>query len=40
MELVFLSNDDILEEMNGPDKPWDYLHNRSYLLPEMKKIEA
>jgi hypothetical protein len=28
------------EEMIGLDKPWEYLHHRSYFLPELHQIEA
>jgi hypothetical protein len=30
----------ILEEMTGPDRPWDDLHHRSYFLPKLRRIEA
>jgi hypothetical protein len=40
LELVFPSNEVILEAMTGPDKPWDDLHHRSYFLPDLKRIEA
>jgi hypothetical protein len=25
--------------MNGPDRPWDDIHHRSYFLPELVRIE-
>jgi hypothetical protein len=40
MDLVFPFDEGILEAMTGPDKPWDDLHHRSYLLPDSKRIEA
>jgi hypothetical protein len=40
LNLVFPSNKVILEEMTGPDKPWDDLHHKSYSLPELRRIEA
>jgi len=38
LELVFPSNEVILEAMTGPEKPWDDLHHISYFLPELKRI--
>jgi hypothetical protein len=26
--------------MDGPDRPWDDLHHRSYFLPKLRRIEA
>jgi hypothetical protein len=26
--------------MTSLDKPWEYLHHRSYFLPELSRIEA
>ena len=40
LDLVFPSNEVILEAMTGPDRPWDDLHHRSYFLPELRRIEA
>jgi hypothetical protein len=40
LDLVFPSDEVILEAMTGPDRPWDDLHHRSYFLPELKRIEA
>jgi hypothetical protein len=34
------SDEEILEAMAGPEKPWDDLQHRSYLLPELRRIEA
>jgi hypothetical protein len=33
------SNEAIIEDMNGSDKPWDDMHHRSYFLPELERIE-
>jgi hypothetical protein len=35
LDLVFSSDEAIIEAMAGPDKPWDDLHHRSYFLPEL-----
>jgi hypothetical protein len=40
LDLFFPSDEDILEEMTGPNIPWDDLHHRSYFLPELKRIKA
>jgi hypothetical protein len=40
LDLVFPSDEAIIEEMTGPDKPWEDLHHRSYFLPELHRIEA
>jgi hypothetical protein len=40
LDLVFPSDEAILEAMTGPDRPWDDLHHRSYFLPEMRRVEA
>jgi hypothetical protein len=29
----------IIEAMNVSDKPWDDMHHRSYILPELARIE-
>jgi hypothetical protein len=34
------SNEEILEEMTGFDRPWDDLHHRSYFLLELRRVEA
>jgi hypothetical protein len=34
------SDEAIIEAMTGPDKPWEYLHHRSYFLPMLRRIEA
>jgi hypothetical protein len=38
--LVLPSDEAVIEEMTIPDKPWEYLHHRSYFLPELNRIEA
>jgi len=40
LELVFPSNEVILEAMKGPDRPWDDLHHKSYLLIELMRVEV
>jgi hypothetical protein len=36
---TFPSDEEILEAMTGPDRPWEDLHHRSYFLPELDRIE-
>jgi hypothetical protein len=38
--LVLPSDEEILEALTGPDRPWDDLHHRSYFLSELIRIEA
>jgi hypothetical protein len=33
------SEEAIIEEMNGSDRPWDDMHHRSYFLLELARIE-
>jgi hypothetical protein len=40
LDLVFPSDEVIIEAMTSPDRPWDDLHHRSYFLPELRRIEA
>jgi hypothetical protein len=40
LDLVFPSDEAIIEAMTSPDKPWDDLHHKSYFLPELRRIEA
>jgi hypothetical protein len=40
LELVFPSDEVVIEAMTSPDKPWDDLHHNSYFLPELSRIEA
>jgi hypothetical protein len=40
LDLVFPSDEEIIEALTGPDRPWDDLHHRSYFLRELRRIEA
>jgi hypothetical protein len=40
LDLVLPSDEAIIEAMTSPDKPWEDLHQRSYFLPELHRIEA
>jgi hypothetical protein len=40
LDLLFPSDEVILEEIIGPDRPWDDLHHVYYFLHKMKRIEA
>jgi hypothetical protein len=40
LDLVFPSDEAILEALTGPDRPWDDLHHISYFLQELRRIEA
>jgi hypothetical protein len=40
LDLVLPSDEAIIEAMTGPDKPWEYLHHRSYFLLELHRIEV
>jgi hypothetical protein len=40
LDLVFPSEEAIIEAMTSPDKPWDDIHHRSYFLPDLNRIEA
>jgi hypothetical protein len=33
------SDEAIIEAMNGPNKPWDDMHHRSYFLTELEIIK-
>jgi hypothetical protein len=33
------SDEEVIEEMTSPDKPWEDLHHRSYFLLELSRIE-
>jgi hypothetical protein len=33
------SDEEIIEAMNGSDRPWDDMHHRSYFLPDLARIE-
>jgi hypothetical protein len=36
---MFPLDEDIIEAMNGSDKPWDDMHHRSYFLPDLSRIK-
>jgi hypothetical protein len=36
LDLVFPSDEAIIEAMTSPNKPWEDLHHRSYFLPELR----
>jgi hypothetical protein len=40
LDLVFPSDEAIIEAMSSLDKPWDDLHHKSYFLPELRRKEA
>jgi hypothetical protein len=40
LDLVFPSNEAVIEAMTSPYKPWDDLHHRSYFLLELSRIEV
>jgi hypothetical protein len=40
LDLVLPSDEAIIEEMTSPNRPWDDLHQKSYFLPELRRIEA
>jgi hypothetical protein len=40
LDLVFPSDEVIIEAMTSPDRPWDDLHHIYYFLPELIRIEA
>jgi hypothetical protein len=40
LDLVFPSDEAIIEAMTSLDKPWEDLHHRSYFLLALRKIEA
>jgi hypothetical protein len=40
LELVFPSNEAVIEAMTSLNKPWDDLYHRSYFLLELSRVEA
>jgi len=40
LDLLFPSDEVIIEAMTSPDRPWDDIHHRSYFLPELGRTEA
>jgi hypothetical protein len=40
LDLVLPLDEAIIEAMTSLNKPWDNLHDRSYFLPELRRIKA
>jgi hypothetical protein len=40
LDLVFHSDEVILEAFTGPDRAWDDLHHRYYFIPKLRRIEV
>jgi hypothetical protein len=40
LDLVLPSDEAVIEAMTSLDKLWEYLHHRSYFLPELRRIDA
>jgi hypothetical protein len=40
LDLVFPSDEAVIEAMTSLDKPWDDLHHKYFFLPELSKIEV
>jgi hypothetical protein len=40
LDLVFPSDEAVIEVMTSPDRPWEDLHHGSYFLPELSRIKA
>ena len=39
LDMVFPSDEEIIEAMSGVEPPWEELHHRSYFLPELDRLE-
>ena len=39
LDMVFPSDEAIIEAMSGVEPPWEELHHRSYFLPELDRLE-
>ena len=39
LDMVFPSDEVIIEAMSGVGPPWEELHHRSYFLPELDRLE-
>ena len=39
LDMVFPSDEAIIEAMSGVEPPWEELHHRSYFLPELDLLE-
>jgi hypothetical protein len=40
LDIVLPSDKVVIKAMTSSNKPWEYLHHRSYFLPELIRIEA
>jgi hypothetical protein len=40
LDLVLPSDEALIEAMISLDKPWEYLHHRSYFLPKLSRIKV
>jgi hypothetical protein len=40
LDLFLPSDEAVIEAMTSPNKPWEYLHHRSYFLPKLSRIKA
>jgi hypothetical protein len=40
LDTVILSEEAIIEEMTGSERPWEDIHPRSYFLPEISRVEG
>ena len=39
LDMVFPSDEAIIEAMSRVEPPWEELHHRSYFLPELDRLE-
>jgi hypothetical protein len=40
LDLVLPFDEAVIKEMTSLDKPWEYLHHKSYFLPKLSRIKA
>ena len=40
LDIVFPSDEAIIESMSGVEPPWEEIHHRSYFLPELDHLEC
>jgi hypothetical protein len=40
IDIVFPSDEDIIEAMTGPEWPWEDMHHQSYFLPEINRTKS
>jgi hypothetical protein len=40
LDLVWPSDEEVIEAMTSPNKPWEHLHHRSYFLPMLSRIKV